>query len=164
MPARSVISPVPRFVFAYNVVGYDGGDDFGYELYLDGFLHERVVLIDGRNGGGVSTDGWVTDTVRIPGTAQTARLEVYFDQNGDDVAGLDNLQLLASGTDGSCNAVCGVKLRKPRLDCSAFHRRGRRRAPEPALPGCRGGCDGHRGRGRGQSPVTIRLGCRTARS
>ncbi|WP_420458392.1 lamin tail domain-containing protein [Neolewinella sp.] len=109
-----------RFVFAYTVVGYDGGDDFGYELYLDGFLHERVVLVDGRNGGGVSTDGWVTDTVRIPGTAQTARLEVYFDQNGDDVAGLDDLQLLASGTDGSCNAVCGVKLRKSQLDCSAF--------------------------------------------
>ena len=109
-----------RFVFAYNVVGYDGGDDFGYELYLDGFLHEQVVLVDGRNGGGVSSDGWVTDTVRIPGTAQTARLEVYFDQNGDDVAGLDNFQLLASGTGGSCNAVCGVKLGKPRLDCTAF--------------------------------------------
>ncbi|CAH1000593.1 hypothetical protein LEM8419_01727 [Neolewinella maritima] len=109
-----------RFVFAYNVIGYDGGDDFGYELYLDGFLHERVILVDGRNGGGVSTDGWVTDTVAVPGTAQTAKLVLYFDQNGDDVAGLDNLQLLATGTNGSCAAVCGIKLGKPKLDCTDF--------------------------------------------
>ena len=109
-----------RFVYAYNVVGYDGGDDFGYELYLDGFLKKKVIVVDGRNGGGVSTDGWVSDTVAIPGTAQTAKLVFFFDQNGDDVAGLDNLQLLATGTGGSCNAVCGLKLGKPKLDCEAF--------------------------------------------
>ena len=110
----------PRFVFDYNVVGYDGGDDFGYELYLDGFLHETVVLVDGRNGGGLSTDGWVTDTVFVPGTAQTARLVLFFDQNGDDVAAVDNLYVMANGSGGSCRAVCSVKLGKPTVNCNDF--------------------------------------------
>lgn len=109
-----------RFVFAYHIIGYDGGDDFGYELYLDGFLHERTVLVDGKNGGGVSTDGWVTDTVSIPGTAQTARLLLFFDQNGDDAAGIDNVQLLASGTGGNCAATCGIALEEPRYDCATL--------------------------------------------
>lgn len=110
----------PRFVFDYNVVGYDGGDDFGYELYLDGFLHETVVLVDGRNGGGLSTDGWVTDTVFVPGSAQTARLVLFFDQNGDDVAAVDNLLVLANGTGGSCRAICSIKLGKPTVNCNDF--------------------------------------------
>jgi hypothetical protein len=109
-----------RFVFDYNVVGYDGGDDFGYELYLDGFLHETTILVDGRNGGGRSTNGWVSDTVAIPGSAQTAKLVIFFDQNGDDVAGLDNLQLLASGTNGSCRSVCGIRLGQPTVYCREF--------------------------------------------
>lgn len=109
-----------RFVFSYQVVGYDGGDDFGYELYLDGFLQTKKLLVDGRNGGGVSTDGWVSDTVPIPGTAQTARLVIYFDQNGDDVAALDNIQLLATGRGGSCNPTCGLRLGTPVLDCQGF--------------------------------------------
>ena len=109
-----------RFVFAYQVLGYDGGDDFGYELYLDGLLHERVVVVDGKNGGGVSTDGWQTDTVSIPGTAQTARITFFFDQNGDDVAGLDYVQLLATGTTGNCAPVCGLRLETPSYDCDVL--------------------------------------------
>ncbi|WP_198661819.1 lamin tail domain-containing protein [Lewinella sp. IMCC34183] len=109
-----------RFVFAYNVQGYDGGDDFGYVLYLDGFPTEEVILIDGKNGGGVSTSGWVYDTVAIPGTAETARLSLFFEQNGDDVAGVDDVQLLATGDDGNCRPVCGIRLGKPVLHCSEF--------------------------------------------
>ena len=109
-----------RFVFDYRVVGYDGGDDFGYVLYLDGFAGQRQVLVDGRNGGGVSTEGWVSDTVRIPGTAQTARLELYFDQNGDDVAAVDNVRLLATGTNGSCQGSCGIRLERPTVNCTDF--------------------------------------------
>ncbi|NJB87011.1 hypothetical protein GGR26_002788 [Lewinella marina] len=109
-----------RFVFAYRVEGYDGGDDFGYLLYLDGIPEEEVILVDGRNGGGVSTDGWVYDTVPIPGTAHTARLLLFFDQNGDDVAGIDDVQLLATGNDGSCRPVCGLRLGEPLASCEGM--------------------------------------------
>ncbi len=109
-----------RFVFAYNVVGYDGGDEFGYELYLDGFPERQEIVIDGRNGGGVSTDGWVYDTVPIPGTAQTASLVLYFDQNGDDVAGVDHVQVIATGDDGNCQPVCGIRFGEPRVNCLSF--------------------------------------------
>ncbi|WP_157976210.1 lamin tail domain-containing protein [Lewinella sp. IMCC34191] len=109
-----------RFVFAYQIVGYDGGDDFGYELFLDGFPHHRKILVDGVNGGGVSTEGWIYDTVPIPGTAHTAALEIFFDQNGDDVAGVDHLQLIASGEDGNCEPVCGIRTGEPRINCLSF--------------------------------------------
>ncbi|MCP9237500.1 lamin tail domain-containing protein [Lewinella sp. JB7] len=109
-----------RFVFDYNVVGYDGGDDFGYELYLDGFLDRTEVLVDGQNGGGVSTLGWISDTVTIPGTAQTARLVLFFDQNGDDVAGIDNVRVIATGQSGSCAASCGIRLGEPTANCASF--------------------------------------------
>ena len=109
-----------RFVFAYRVVGYDGGDDFGYELFLDGFPARREVLVDGTNGGGQSTDGWVYHTVSIPGTAQTASLELFFDQNGDDVAAVDDVRVVASGHDGNCQPVCGVRPGEPRVECLSF--------------------------------------------
>jgi hypothetical protein len=109
-----------RFVLAYRVVGYDGGDDLGYELYQDGFIAESGILVDGRNGGGVSTGGWVYDTIAISGSAETARLVVYFDQNGDDVAAIDDVQLLASGTNGSCTPKCGIRLETPLADCDGF--------------------------------------------
>ncbi|THH37575.1 lamin tail domain-containing protein [Neolewinella litorea] len=109
-----------RFVFAYRVVGYDGGDDFGYVLHLDGFPEPEVILIDGRNGGGISTDGWVYDTVAIPGTAQTAALSLFFDQNGDDVAAIDDVQLLATGNQGSCRPICGIRLGEPVVSCESF--------------------------------------------
>ncbi len=109
-----------RFVFAYWVEGYDAGDDFGYVLYLDGFPEPEVILVDGVNGGGASTDGWMYDTVSIPGTAQTARLQLFFDQNGDDVAGVDDVQLLATGTDGNCRPVCGIRPGTPTLNCEGF--------------------------------------------
>ena len=106
-----------RFTFAYNVAGYDAGDDFGYELYLDGFLDHAAVLVDGQNGGGSGTDGWTRHAVSIPGTAQTAALVLYFDQNGDDVAGVDDVRVEASGDDGNCLPVCGLRLGKPRIHC-----------------------------------------------
>ena len=106
-----------RFSFAYNVVGYDGGDDFGYELYLDGFLDHAAVLVDGSNGGGTGTDGWTRHEVPIPGTAQTAALVLYFDQNGDDVAGVDDVRVEATGDDGNCQPVCGLRLGSPRIHC-----------------------------------------------
>lgn len=109
-----------RFVFDYRVVGYDGGDDFGYELYLDGFLASRVLVLEGLNGGGRSTPGWVSDTVSVPGRARTARLVFFFDQNGDDVAGIDNLRLIATGSDGSCDQICGIRLKDPTVNCVDF--------------------------------------------
>ncbi len=109
-----------RFVFDYNVIGYDAGDDFGYALYLDGFLHETEVLVDGKNGGGTSTPGWVSHSVPIPGTAQTAKLVLYFDQNGDDVAGVDNVRLMATGDDGNCTPVCGIRLGEETVNCGDF--------------------------------------------
>ncbi|MBB4078881.1 uncharacterized protein (DUF2249 family) [Lewinella aquimaris] len=111
---------LPRFVFDYSIIGYDGGDDFGYELYLDGFLERTVILVDGQNGGGVSTPGWISDTVSVPGTAQTAKLVLFFDQNGDDVAGIDNVRVIATGRSGRCTPVCGLKLGEPTVNCVDF--------------------------------------------
>ncbi len=109
-----------QFRFDYYVVGYDGGDDFGYALYLDDFLYETVVLVDGANGGGTSTSGWVSHAVDIPGTAQTAKLVLFFDQNGDDVAGVDNVQLVATGDAGNCLPVCGIRLGEETINCQGF--------------------------------------------
>lgn len=109
-----------RFTFAYNVMGYDAGDDFGYELYLDGFLDRSEILVDGRNGGGAGTDGWTTHSVPIPGSAATATLVLYFDQNGDDVAAVDDVRVEATGDDGNCTPVCGIRLGEPRINCLSF--------------------------------------------
>ncbi len=109
-----------QFRFDYYVVGYDAGDDFGYALYLDDFLYETVVLVDGVNGGGTSTPGWLSHAVDIPGTAQTAKLILYFDQNGDDLAGVDNVRLVATGDDGNCLPVCGIRLGEATVNCRDF--------------------------------------------
>ena len=96
-----------QFVFDYNVFGFDGGDDLGYTLYIDGFQTEDVTLVDGS--GDFSTNGWVTTSVNIPGTADNARLEIWIDQNGEpDYFGIDNIRVTATSTNGTCNDVCGV--------------------------------------------------------
>lgn len=95
------------FVFEYNVFEFDGGDDLGYTLFVDGFEVADVTIVDGS--GNFSTGGWVTETVSIPASATTARLEIWAEQNGaGDYAGVDNVRLQAAGTGGTCTPTCGI--------------------------------------------------------
>ena len=96
-----------RFVWRYNAQGFESVDDLSYELVIDGVAAGPVEFFAGGTGG-VSTSGWQTASVAIPGTATTAVLRLIIDQNGPDQVGFDNVRLTATGTGGSCNAVCGV--------------------------------------------------------
>lgn len=110
-----------RFVFDYNVFEFDTGDDFGYTLYIDGFQTADVVLVDGVSNR--SSNGWETQTVSIPGTADNARLEIWARQRGNaDYFGIDNVRVTASGTDGTCNAVCGLTVNDQDIEynCAAL--------------------------------------------
>lgn len=99
----------PTFSFAYNVVGFDGGDDFGYTLTVDGVAQADVILIDGRNGGGVSSMGWETVNLAIPAGSITATLEIFAIQNGTaDQLGIGNVSFTGGGDFGNCGTVCGI--------------------------------------------------------
>ena len=73
--------------FFYNAVGYDAGDDLFYAVNGD-----RVQLIDGTNGGGLSTNGWERVTVSIADTVDTLLFSLSARQNGaSDFAGWDSI-------------------------------------------------------------------------
>lgn len=99
----------PTFSFEYNVFEFDGGDDFGYTLTLDGVAEPDVILIDGMDGGGVSTTDWEMVTIPVPEGTISARLEIFIDQNGGgDFFGIDNVTFNGGGTQGGCGSVCGI--------------------------------------------------------
>ena len=37
------------------------------------------------------------------------QLRLILDQNGSDQIGIDNVRVLATGTDGACTAICGIR-------------------------------------------------------
>lgn len=82
--------------FDYNVIGFDGGDDLYYELTYDGTAQGNVFLVTGANGGGVSTAGWVTETINVPDAVDQVELVLKALQNGPDFAAWDNVVI--SGT------------------------------------------------------------------
>ncbi len=92
------------FSFDYNTDGFNGSDELGYTLYLDGLSQGDVTVEDATSA------GWETQSVNIPGTANTARLDIYVIQNGPQAFGIDNVRLLATGTSGSCTPVCGINI------------------------------------------------------
>lgn len=87
--------------FDYNVVGFDTGDDITYELVVNGSGQGVTPLFTGGVGG-LSTAGWVTQTINVTGTPTTVGLIIAVTQNGGtDYAGFDNFVL--SGTlSGPC--------------------------------------------------------------
>ncbi len=87
----SVTGQVGVFIsFDYNILGYDLNDDVFYTVVIDGIDQPEVQLIDGVNGGGVSTTGYATETINIPNGSTTVGLRVRVVQNGPDFAGFDN--------------------------------------------------------------------------
>jgi hypothetical protein len=107
------------FVFDYNVVGFNGTDELGYTLYLDGFPEPNQIVWEGMTGGN-STGNWRTTTVSIPGMATTARLEIYVILDGPQAVGIDNVRLTATGTNGSCTPVCGINVTDVSYVCQAL--------------------------------------------
>ena len=90
-PNISVAGQVGVFIsFDYNILGYDLNDDVFYTVVIDGVDQTEVQLIDGMNGGGVSTTGYATEMINIPNGTTTVGLRVRVIQNGPDFAGFDN--------------------------------------------------------------------------
>lgn len=84
--------------FDYNVFEFDNGDDLEYEITLDGTPQGRILLFEGS--GDASTSGWETETVAVPGSANSVSLQLIADQNGlEDFAGWDNVWLIDVSTD-----------------------------------------------------------------
>ncbi|SER31534.1 lamin tail domain-containing protein [Neolewinella agarilytica] len=104
------------FSFDYNTDGFNQTDVLGYTLYLDGLSQGDVEVEDGTSA------GWVTQSVNIPGTANTARLDIYVVLNGPQSFGIDNVRLLATGTNGSCTPVCGININPASIayNCAAL--------------------------------------------
>lgn len=98
----------PEFTFEYNVFEFDGGDDFGYTLVLDGVAQPDVLLIDGGTGG-VSSSGWEVATIMIPEGTINVSLVIFAEQNGaGDYFGIDNVTFTGGGSQGGCGSVCGI--------------------------------------------------------
>lgn len=82
--------------FDYNCVGYDAGDDIKYQMVYDGIPQAEIVVINGTSN--LSTPGWVTENINVPGGTNTVQIIISVKQNGgSDYAGIDNIIL-----DGSC--------------------------------------------------------------
>lgn len=99
----------PMFTFEYNVFEFDGGDDFGYTLVLDGVAEADVILVDGVNGGGASSAGWETASIPVPASTENVSLIIFADQDGAaDYFGIDNVIFSGGGSLGGCLAACGI--------------------------------------------------------
>ena len=98
----------PQFAWYYNVQGLDDGDDLFYQLVLDGFPEEPVKYVDGGND--FSTTGFEEMIVDVPNRAVIVALRLILRQNGSDQIGIDNVRVLATGTNGACTPVCGVSI------------------------------------------------------
>ncbi len=80
------------FKFDYNVIGYDNGDDFKYQLYYDNIGQGEVIVVNGSSN--YSTGGWVTEIVNIPNSVTNVKVVLYAKQNGgSDYGGFDNVFL-----------------------------------------------------------------------
>ena len=103
----------PQFAWYYNARGLDNGDDLIYQLVLDGVPQERITYLEGKSGAGdgdgTNTDGFEEIIIDVPATAALVELRLIIDQNGGDDVAIDNVRVLATGTDGSCTPICGVR-------------------------------------------------------
>ena len=80
--------------FFYNAFEFDAGDDLDYELFYDGVSQGNVNLIDGVNGGGTSSGGWVPVVVNVPDAVNAIILVLKAQQNGGgDYGGWDNVEV-----------------------------------------------------------------------
>lgn len=85
------------FEYDYNAFEFDTGDDFKYELFFDNVGQGEVVVVDGVSN--LSTTGWETEVVTIPGTTTNVSVVLYARQNGGgDYGGFDNVVLKGTST------------------------------------------------------------------
>ena len=99
------------FSFAYDVVGYDAGDDVFYTLTVDGVAQPQVQVIDGQNNGGTTDAG--TATASFDASAASVTLELQIFQNGgSDYAGFDDIVVAESppATSVTTSAAIGWRL------------------------------------------------------
>lgn len=79
--------------FDYQVDGFDTGDEISYELVVNGTGQGATPLFTGGVGG-LSTTGWVSQTINVTGTPTTVGLRISVIQNGgSDYAAFDNFVL-----------------------------------------------------------------------
>ncbi|MFT5911968.1 MAG: hypothetical protein ACI9XO_003500 [Paraglaciecola sp.] len=83
--------------FDYNVIEFDTGDNFKYEIYLDGAGQGEILLVEGNDTIPVSTNGWITETIPIPTGTMNVALQIRVLQNGEDQAGIDNFSVKMPG-------------------------------------------------------------------
>ncbi len=91
--------------FDYNVADFDMGDNFKYEIYLDGVGQGEILLIEGNDLTPVSTNGWTTETIQIPIGTMNVALQIRVLQNGADQAAVDNVAVKIPGC--PCHADAG---------------------------------------------------------
>jgi len=85
------------FTFDYNAIGLDNNEDLKYELFYDDVSQGEVIVVNGVGGNSDNTNGWLTETVVIPTSVVNIRVNLLAKNNqGNDRAGFDNVQLLAS--------------------------------------------------------------------
>ncbi|WP_052184274.1 GEVED domain-containing protein [Psychroserpens sp. Hel_I_66] len=74
--------------FDYYIIGFDGGDDLGYEVWEDGIMVADVDNWDGNTG------GWITLTHNVNNATSNVYLVLKCRQNGgSDYAAFDNVIL-----------------------------------------------------------------------
>ena len=81
-----------KLSFDVQVLGYDNGDDMTYQVWLDDKPQTEVLFIDGSND--LNTDGWITINIDIPNNINQLKFKLSVKQNGSDMAGIDNIQLM----------------------------------------------------------------------
>ncbi|MDX2430049.1 MAG: lamin tail domain-containing protein, partial [Bacteroides sp.] len=78
--------------FDVQVLGYDNNDDMKYQLWLDDQEQPEVLFIDGGNN--LNTEGWSKIILNIPNSTSRLRFILMIRQNGSDIAGIDNIQVM----------------------------------------------------------------------
>ena len=85
--------------FDYYIIGFDNGDDLGYEVWEDGV---RTANIDNWSG---NTNGWNTLTHTVNDATSSVSLILKVRQNGGDYAAFDNVLLEGIATSGNLISV-----------------------------------------------------------
>ncbi|MGI9545399.1 MAG: hypothetical protein ACR2MX_19205, partial [Cyclobacteriaceae bacterium] len=116
------------FSFDYNAISFENNDDLKYELFYDDISQGEVVVVDGVGGNSDNTNGWLTETIAIPGTVTNVSLILSARNNGNnDRGGFDNVKLevgsaplandncttatmLTVGTDNTQNVITGTNV------------------------------------------------------
>ncbi len=95
------------FSFDYNAIGLDNNEDLKYELFYNGVSQGEVIVVNGVNGNSDNTNGWLTETVSIPGTINNVSVVLSARSNqGNDIAAFDNITLIDGAVSGVTNDNC----------------------------------------------------------